>query len=282
MPAHDVKFLSRSLAIAAAALVAFAGAARAQTPEQLRRELAAIGVVERLGAEVPRDLAFTGEDGRPVTLRELSGQPVLLTFNYTSCTVLCGLQLGGLARALHDWGWKGDGFSVFTLSIDPAETLPQLAKYKEAYVRQSGGGNGAARGWRFATGSKADIDALAEAVGFRYRRDPDTGEFAHQATLVVLTGDGRVSGYLHGVSYPPDALGAALERAGAGRIATAGEQAALGGFLLSCIGFSPDDPLPLALKIMRAGGGVVGLFLVSFIGAHVARDVRRRRSGKTS
>jgi protein SCO1/2 len=272
--------LSRSLAIAAAALVSFA--ARAQTPEQLRREIAAIGVVERLGAEVPMDLAFTGEDGRPVALRDLSGQPVLLSFNYTSCEKLCSLQLAGLARALRESRWKGEGFSVFTLSIDPAETLPQLRRFEDTFVRQAGGGDGVARGWRFASGAKADIDALAEAVGFRYRYDPDTGQFAHQATLVVLTGDGRVSGYLHGVAYAPDALRAALDRAGAGRIATAEEQATLGGFLLSCIGFSPDDPLPLALKIMRAGGGVAGLFLVSFIGVHVARDLGRRRSGKTS
>ncbi|HYG68801.1 MAG TPA: SCO family protein, partial [Anaeromyxobacteraceae bacterium] len=59
----------RPLAIAAAVLVSFTGAARAQTPEQLRRELAAIGVDERLGAEVPRDVGFTGDDGRPVALR---------------------------------------------------------------------------------------------------------------------------------------------------------------------------------------------------------------------
>ncbi|HYG68342.1 MAG TPA: SCO family protein, partial [Anaeromyxobacteraceae bacterium] len=202
--------------------------------------------------------------------------------NYTSCAVLCGLQLAGLARALRDVEWEGDDFSVFTLSIDPADTVPLLRRYKETYVRQAGGGRGVARAWRFAAGAKADIDAVADAVGFRYRKDPETGEFAHQATLVVLTGDGRVSGYLHGVTYEPDALRTALARAGAGRVATADEQAAIGGFLLSCIGFSPDDPLPLALKVMRAGGGVVGLFLVSFIGAHVVRDVRRRRFGKTS
>ncbi len=282
MPHSLVTSLSRSLAIAAAALVAFPGSGRAQTPEQLRREIAAIGVEERLGAEVPRDLTFTGEDGRPVTLRDLSGQPVLLSFNYTSCAKLCGVQLAGLARALRESRWEGEGFSVFTLSIDPAETLAQLRRYEGTFVRQAGGGDGVARAWRFATGKKADIDALAEAVGFRYRYDPDTGQFAHQATLVVLTGDGRVSGYLHGVAYTPDALGAALARARAGRIATAEEQATLGGFLLSCIGFSPDDPLPLALKIMRAGGGVVGLFLVSFIGVHFARDLGRRRSRKTS
>ena len=65
------------------------------------------------------------------------------------------------------------------------------------------------------------MGALADAVGFKYRFDPKSGEFLHQATLVILTGDGRVSGYLHGISYPPAAFKAALARAEANRVATA-------------------------------------------------------------
>lgn len=270
---------TRPLAVAGA-LLAIAGAAHAQTPEQLRRAVAAVGVEERLGAAVPGDLAFTAEDGRAVALRDLRGEPALLSFNYTGCQKLCGVQLAGLARALHESGWDGRRFSVLTVSIDPAETLPQLRRYKEAFVRQAGGSEGVARGWTFALGSAADVDALARAVGFRYRYDPASGQFAHQATLVVLTADGRVSGYLHGVRYEREALRAALERAGAGRVASSEEQASLGGFLLTCIGFGPDDPLPLALKIMRAAGGAAALFLLAFVGVHVARDARRRRPGE--
>ncbi len=276
MPQPRAVPLTRALALAASLLVP--GADRAQTPAQLRRELAAIGVEERLGAAVPRDVSFTGDDGRPVALRDLPPGPVLLSFNYTRCEKLCDLQLAGLARGLHELGWKGRDFSVLTVSIDPAETLPQLQRYKESYVRQAGGGEGIARAWRFASGTKLDIDALAEVVGFRYQYVPSSGQFSHQATLIVLTGDGRVSGYLHGVSYAPAALREVLGRAGAGLVATAAEQASLGGFLLSCIGFSPDDPLPLALKVMRAAGGVVALFFVSFLAVHVARDRRRRRA----
>ncbi len=263
-------------AAAACAALAAAGRGGAQSADQLRREIAAVGVVERLGAAVPRDAPLTAEDGRPLSLAALSGRPALLSFNYTSCPRLCGLQLAGLARALHDLGWKGDGFSIATVSIDPAEELAQLRRTKERFVRLSGGGDGVAREWRFVKGARADVDALADAVGFRYRYDPRTGEFAHQATLVVLTGDGRVSGYLHGLSYSPGALRAALERAGAGRIASAAEQASLGGFLLTCIGFDPANPAPRALEMMRAGGTLAFVFLVSFLGAHVLRDVRRR------
>ena len=272
-------FLPRALAVAGA-LLSIAGAARAQTPEQLRRAVAAVGVEERLGAAVPRDLAFTAEDGRAVALGDLTGKPVLLSFNYTGCQKLCSVQLAGLARALRESGWDGRGLSVLTVSIDPAETLPQLRRYKETFVRQAGGSEGVARGWTFAMGRAADVDALASSVGFRYRYDPATGQFAHQATLVVLTADGRVSGYLNGVTYSPDALRSAVERARGGRVATPEEQASVRGFVLACIGFAPDDPLPLALKIMRAAGGAAALFLLAFVGVHAAREARRRRPGE--
>ena len=264
-------------ALALLALVA-ALPASGQTTDLLRREVAAIGVTEKLGAAVPRDATFTDSEGRPFRLADLAGKPVLLSFNYTGCPRLCGLQLHGIARALRDAGWDGTAYAAVAVSIDPDEKTDQLAKSKHPLVREAGGTPAIEAGWRFLRGSKADVDALADAVGFRYRYDAGTGEFAHQATLVVLTGDGRVSGYLHGISYPAASLRAALDRAGSGRVASAEEQRSLGGYLLSCMGFDPADPAPLALKVMRTGGVLAMAFLVAFLGTLAYRDVRRRRT----
>jgi protein SCO1/2 len=260
-----------------AALAAGPAPVLAQTTDQLRREVAAIGVTERLGATVPRSATFTDAAGQPLSLDTLAGRPVLLSFNYTGCPRLCGLQLSGLARALRELGWDGERFAVATVSIDPAEKLPQLATYKQAKIREAGGRPGAAQGWRFLTGSQADVAALAEAVGFRYRYEPTTGEYQHQATLVVLTGDGRVSGYLHGISYPLPALRAALARAEQDQVATAAQQQSLGGFLLSCMGYDPADRSPLALQVMRGGGVLALLFLVSLLVTLALRGAQRRR-----
>ena len=273
---------ARRLAFLAAGLAALLGALRpahaaAQVTDLLKREVAAVGVEEKLGAAVPRDATFTDSDGRPLTLASLGDRPVLLSFNYTGCPRLCGLQLSGLARALREAAWDGQRFAVVTVSVDPREQLPQLASYKQARVREAGGGEAVARGWRFLTGTPEAVGALADAVGFKYRYEPRTGEYQHQATLVVLTGDGRVSGYLHGISYPPAALEAALARATAHRVASAAEQASVGGFLLTCMGFDPRDPAPLALKVMRSGGVVALVFLLLLLGHHALRGAHRRR-----
>ena len=267
-----------SARVLAIAFLCAAPMARAQRTAQLEREVAAVGVVERLGAAVPRDAIFTDAEGRPASLAAMGGRPLLLSFNYTSCPRLCGLQLAGLARALRDEGWKGDGFSIATVSVDPAEKPDQLARYKAAYVHQAGEDPGIARSWAFLRGDAASVAALADAVGFKYRYDPKTGEFAHQATLVVLTPDGRVSGYLHGITYPAGALHAAVARATSGAVATAAEQRSLGGFLLTCIGFDPNDHAPLAMKVMRGGGIAAMAFLVALLGALGLGRGRRRRS----
>jgi protein SCO1/2 len=270
--------LRRSLTVTALALsLGVPLAVPAQTTDQLRREVAAIGVVERLGDAVPRAATFTDSEGRAVTLAGLGDRPVLLSFNHTSCPRLCGLQLHGVARVLKDVGYDGKDFALATVSIDPDEKADQLVLLKRSLVNESGNAPGTAEAWRFLRGTKADVDALADAVGFKYRYDPATGEFAHQATLVVLTADGRVSGYLHGITYKPETLRAALERARQGAVATAAEQRSLGGFLLTCMGFDPADRTPLALKVMRAGGITAMAFLLTFLGYQVLRDLRRRR-----
>jgi protein SCO1/2 len=269
-----------ALAGLAAAVLAAPGPAPAQTAAQVRRETESLAVDERLGAAVPRDGRFEDEEGRPFALAELAGGPVLLTFNYARCKLLCGIQLAGIARALHELRWDGRGFTAVAVSIDPEETQEAMRRSKDEMVRQVGGGAGVARAWRFVRGSPEDVEALARSVGFKYRRDAATGQIAHPATLVVLTGDGRVSGYLHGVRPEPEALRAAVDRAGAGRVATAEEQSSLGGFLLTCIGLDPSGKAPLALRVMRAAGSAAALFSLGFLAFQAVRATRRRQGAR--
>jgi protein SCO1/2 len=263
--------------VAAAALAATAAPALAQTQAQVQRALQSLAIEERLGAAVPRDARFEDQDGKPIRLADLAGRPVLLSFNYTACLRLCGVQLAGIARALHAQGWRGDGFTLFTVSIDPEEQRAASRGSWEEVVRQVGGGDDVARAWRFVRGTPEDVEALARSVGFKYRRNAATGQIDHPATLVVLTGDGRVSGYLHGVSPDPAALRAAVDRAAADRVATASEQATVGGFLLMCMGLDPSDPTPRALKVMRAAGTLSVGIALAFVAFQALRGARSRR-----
>ena len=93
------------------------------------------------------------------------------------------------------------------------------------------------------------MSAIADAVGFRYRFDPPTGQYAHATAIFVLTPDGRVSRTLEGIRYAPDALRAALDGAADGEAGRSLQQV-----LIQCFCYTPA---------LRRWAGGVALFLRS-------------------
>ena len=91
-----------------------------------------VGVDEKPGASIPRDLPFTDASGKPVRLADYLGEgPVLLTLNYYTCPMLCPLTFRRLSATME--GMKGFSlardYRVVTVSIDPDE-IPEIARAK--------------------------------------------------------------------------------------------------------------------------------------------------------
>ena len=236
-------------------------------------EMAGVGLVEKLGARIPLDLAFTDETGAPIRLASLfaDGKPVLLTFNYSSCPMLCSVQLGGLVKSLNELTWSaGVEFRVITIGLNPMEghrrAMESKIRYLERYKRSSGD-----EGWRFLTGTERSIRALADAVGYGYRLHPTTGEYLHPAAVTVISPDGVVSSYVYGVEYPTAPLAVTLMAARKGQLVEATEK-----FLMACFHYdSPKGNAAVALRVMQISGiAFVGVMLVVF---GVARATRRQR-----
>src|SRR6185312_4699862 len=80
-----------------------------------------VGLDQRLNQQVPLDLTFMDEDGKPVQLRQYFGsKPVLLTLVYYQCPMLCSQVLNGVAGALNGIVRYNVGrdFDVLTVSFD--------------------------------------------------------------------------------------------------------------------------------------------------------------------
>jgi protein SCO1 len=225
-----------SLALLPALAAAQMGAApppRPATPGVLQE----VGFDQRLGENVPLDLAFTDEAGRSVKLADYFGKkPVVLSLVYYDCPMLCTLSLNGLAGALEVLSFvPGQEFEVLTVSFDSRETPALAAAKKKAYMARYRR-PGAHAGWHFLTGSDESIAALTRAVGFRYVWDEATRQFAHPAGVVVLTPEAKISHYLFGVEYAPKDLRLALVAAASGRIGNAADQ-----LLLYCYSYDPQN-----------------------------------------
>jgi protein SCO1/2 len=146
------------------------------------------------------EFTLTTQDGQRLSLTELRGKVVAVTFIYASCTDTCPLltaKMAGLQAALGtDFGPK-----VFFLSItvDPERDTPAvLQRYAQAH-----GVNFA--GWAFLTGTPAQIRQVARQYGIYYKKTA-RGDVDHTflTSLVDQSGTLRVQ-YL-GVRFDPDEL----------------------------------------------------------------------------
>ncbi len=244
--------------------------------EPVPKELQEVGITEHLDASLPLQLVFFDEEGNEVALGSFfePSRPVILTLNYYECPMLCTLQLNGLVKALKELDWTpGREFEIVTVSIDPAEK-PELAKAKkEVYLAQYAR-PGASAGWHFLTGTGENIAALADTVGFGYRYDPKTRQFAHAAAAFVLTPDGRLSRYLYGIEYSPRTVRLSLVEAAGGKIGSSFDR-----LLLYCYHYdaSRGRYTMVAVNIMRLGGLVTVFAILAFVGGYWVREARGRR-----
>ena len=193
---------------------------------QLPAELDNMGVSERLGETIPLNLEFRDESGKTVSLRQFfrSGRPVILSFNYSNCPMLCSLQLTGLVNGLADVELQcGRDYEFVSVSIDPAETPFRAAQTRQKYY-QMYGREGTGAGWHFLVGSQQSIEVLAKSVGVTFRYLHERKEYVHPAVCVCVTPDCRLSRYLYGVAFAPQTLRLSLVEAGSGQIGTTLDQ----------------------------------------------------------
>jgi protein SCO1/2 len=222
-----------------------------------------IGYDQRLGQQLPVNLALRDETGAAVRLGDLlHGRPAVLVFAYYHCPMLCTLVLEGVASAMKPLAFApGKELEVIVVSIDPRETSAQAAETKSRIVARYGRPETAA-GWHFTTAEPAVVAALTRAAGFRYRYLPERDEYAHAAGLVVLTPEGRIARYLFGLEFPPRDLRLALVEAAEGEIGSVVDQV-----LLYCFHYDPATGRYSAtvMNVVRLAGIATVLALAAFV-----------------
>jgi protein SCO1/2 len=255
-------------------LAAFAAApALAQPAAEAAKLPGRVSIAQKLNTRIPLELMFHDEAGKVVRLNRFfgHGKPVLLSFVYFRCPMLCPMVLDGTAESLTNLKYNiGEQFDVITVSIDPRDQPKDAAIMKERYIRRYGRLD-SAPGWHFLTSNESAIKALADSVGFQYAYDSRTDQFAHGAALLVLTPDGRTSRYFYGFEYKPRDLRLAIVEASEGKVGNAADQ-----FLLLCFHYDPvtGKYTRNAMMLARAGGVTTLLALGGFIGIMLRKERR--------
>lgn len=259
------------LPLALCSLLAALSPARAQLGASVQPEiLRSVGIDQKLNEQLPLEANFRDENGQTVALQKFFGEkPVVIALVYYECPMLCTQVLNGLTEALRPLSFNvGDQFEVVTVSFDHRET-PELATAKKKVYLEKYNRSGAENGWHFLTGDSLAIQQLTEAIGFRYKYDSFTKQYAHASAIVVATPQGKLARYFFGIEYPTRDLRFALIEAAENRIGSVVDQV-----LMYCFHYDPTTgKYSLAvLNVLRVAGVATVLALGTFMLVMLRRE----------
>lgn len=179
-----------------------------------------IGVDPKLGDYIDPDYGFTDEDNNYVRMGEFfdGKRPIILSFNYSNCPKLCEVQLDLMTDALREIDFEvGKDFQVISVSIDPKE---QLVRAREMRDRFSGLYNrpGSEDSWHFLISDKNMVKELAKDCGVRYKYVKRQKLYSHPPVFLLISPQGKIVRYIHGLQYEPQTISRALIEAAEGKI----------------------------------------------------------------
>jgi protein SCO1/2 len=242
-------------------------------PPPMLRE---VRIDQKLGAPLPLEVTFRDESGETVRLQQYFGEkPVILSFVYYECPMLCSQVLNGLLESLKTLSFDaGNQFEVVTVSFDPGETPKLAAEKKASYLKQYERA-GAEDGWHFLTGDTSAIRQLTNAAGFHYKYDAATDQFAHASGIMAITPQGKIARYFYGIEYPGRDLRLALVEASENKIGSFVDQV-----LLYCFHYDPAVGKYglVIMNVLRLAGIATVMALGTFIMVMFWRDRRLNRA----
>ena len=236
--------------------------------------LSGVGIQQRLNTPLPLNLTFTDDAGKQVQLGSYFGQkPAILALVYYQCPMLCSEELNGLTSALQMVKYTpGKDFNVIVISIDPSEGTDLAAAKKRTYLKRYGKPE-TANGWHFMTGTQPNIDALTNAVGFRYVKIPSPDgkltQFAHASAIEIVTSHGKLAQYYMGVEYSPKDLLLGLNEASSNRIGSPVDN-----IITYCFHYDPktNKHSLIVARVVQLGGAVTLVMLGGFMLAMFRKD----------
>ena len=261
--------------------------------EPLPAQFDGVDIIDKLGQAVDLDVPLVDHTGRAVRFADFfdGKRPVIVTLNYFRCESLCSAQLNELVKTLKelDWAPGGEEFRIVTVSFDPRDDAEIARGKRDTYLRELARQRGVAEGvptddaavaaraatedWAFLTATPEAIRTLTERLGYAYRYDADTEQYAHAPVVYIMSPTGVISRYLYGITYASRDLKFALIDASEGNVGSLGEK-----ILMSCFSFdeSAGGYTAFAWGFMRLGAILVLLVLGPWLLIHWRRERRAR------
>lgn len=140
-------------------------------------------------------MVFTDHQNRRVTLADLRGKPVVVSFVYTGCYQACPVATQGLMKAVAAarTALGADSFHVLSIGFNQPFDTPDAMG---AFARQA---RIVDDRWRFLSPRTDDVPALLRAFGFSYTATPKG--FDHLAQASIVDARGRIAAQVYGENF---------------------------------------------------------------------------------
>jgi cytochrome oxidase Cu insertion factor (SCO1/SenC/PrrC family) len=135
-----------------------------------------------LGGTPAPDIRLTNQFGQPMSLSQLHGKVVLLSFEDSECTTVCPLTTQSMLWAKQLLGPAGDQVRLVGVDANPdAISVPDVLSYSRAH--------GMVNQWNFLTGSLAQLKSVWGA--YHIAVQIEQGQIDHTPALFVIDQQGR-------------------------------------------------------------------------------------------
>ena len=159
----------------------------------------------QLGQRVA-DFTLTDQTGKRVSLAQLAGKVIGLTFIYTSCPLpdYCFRLSNNFGRLNQRFASRmGSDLILLSITFDPVHDGPAvLAGYAATWKAD-------ARSWHFLTGTLAEVKAVCRQFGLNFWQDESW--FTHSLHTVILDRQGRLAANFEGNEFTAEELGDFVE-----------------------------------------------------------------------
>ncbi len=141
---------------------------------------------------------WTDHRGDTFSLKDFTGEPVIVVMFYGNCTQVCPILIKDAWR-LYSSLDESTRESVNVLAItfdtenDTPEVLHEYAEYEQLNIP----------GWHFMTAKQTNVRSLAMMLGVQYTKKSD-GHYAHTNLVTVLDKQGRIAMRVEGLGQPMD------------------------------------------------------------------------------
>ncbi|MBW6478961.1 MAG: SCO family protein [Bacteroidales bacterium] len=213
-----------------------------------------IGIVERLDEYIPDDIYIINTDGQRENLMSLLDKPTAIAIVYYRCPGICSPFMTSIAEVVQNSTLEiGKEYQILNISFDPTEGT-NLSRANQNSYHMLIDKDFDADGWRFFTTDSLNSRRLTDAVGFKYRRQGL--DFLHTSALIFVTGDGKITRYLHGTYFLPMDLKLAVVETAEGKSGPS-----MSRLLSYCYSYDPAGQA-YVFNVTRVAGSIILFFAV--------------------